>query len=183
MAFAHLTWREGLRDIVGCLNAQPEELHHLGFTGPLAKFTLADANESRDWRIWEGVAKGLIRKARRLYANEELEVDLDQSIYALDSSTVNLSLPLFPLVPRRLTLAIPGPFLYREIIIMTDQQPQLFLTQGQLRGSCVAWVLSRLAHPVIILFPGTGTGMAFWTLAFFGLLLQNGFASAPVRVP
>jgi hypothetical protein len=96
MAFAQLTWREGLRDIVDCLNAQPEALHHLGFTGPLAKSTLADANESRDWRIWEGVAKGLIRKARRLYANEELDVDLDQSIYALDSSTVDLSLTLFP---------------------------------------------------------------------------------------
>ena len=60
MAFAQLTWREGLRDIVDCLNAQPEALHHLGFTGPLAKSPLADANESRDWRIWEGVAKGLM---------------------------------------------------------------------------------------------------------------------------
>jgi len=75
---------------VDCLNAQPEALHHLGFTGPLAKSTLADANESRDWRIWEGVAKGVIQKARKLYANEELDVDLEHSIYALDSSTVDL---------------------------------------------------------------------------------------------
>jgi hypothetical protein len=96
MAFAQLTWREGLRDIVDCLNANPEALHHLGFTGPLAKSTLADANESRDWRIWEGVAKSLMKKARKLYADEELDVDLAQSIYALDSSTVDLSLTLFP---------------------------------------------------------------------------------------
>lgn len=75
MAFAQLTWREALRDIVDCLNAQPEALHHLGFTGPLAKSTLADTNESRDWRIWEGVAKGLIRKARKLYADEEFLPD------------------------------------------------------------------------------------------------------------
>jgi len=95
MAFAQLTWREELRDIVDCLNAQPEALHHLGFNGPLAKSTLADANEFRDWRIWEGVAKGVIRKARKLYAGEELDIDLDQSIYALDSSTIDLSLTLF----------------------------------------------------------------------------------------
>jgi hypothetical protein len=96
MAFAQLTWRDGLRDIAECLNANPPALHHLGFTGPLAKSTLADANESRDWRIWEGVAKSLIRKARDLYADEDLDVDWDQSIYALDSTTVDLSLTLFP---------------------------------------------------------------------------------------
>jgi hypothetical protein len=71
MAFAQLTFRHGLRDIVDCMNAQPEALHHLGFNGPLAKSTLADANESRDWRIWQGVAMSLIRKARNLYAGEE----------------------------------------------------------------------------------------------------------------
>ena len=96
MAFAQLTWREGLRDIVDCLNANPNALHHLGFGGPLAKSTLADANESRDWRIWEGVAKSLIGKARVLYANEDLGVDLGHTVYALDSSTVDLSLTLFP---------------------------------------------------------------------------------------
>jgi len=96
MAFAQLTWRDGLRDIAECLNANPPALHHLGFTGPLAKSTLADANESRDWRIWEGVAKSLIRKARDLYADEDLDVDWDQNMYALDSTTVDLSLTLFP---------------------------------------------------------------------------------------
>jgi len=105
MAFAQLTWREGLRDIVDCLNAQPEALHHLGFTGPLAKSTLADANESRDWQIWESIAKGLIRKARSLYIGEDLDVDLSHTVYALDSSTIDLSLTLFPWATFRETKA------------------------------------------------------------------------------
>ena len=66
MAFAQLTWREGLRDIATCLNAKPEALYHLGFREPVAKSTLADANEQRDWRLWEDLARGLMRKARIL---------------------------------------------------------------------------------------------------------------------
>jgi len=96
MAFAQLTWREGLRDIVTCLNAKPSALHHLGFRQPVAKSALADANERRDWRVWEDLAKGLIRKARVLYAGEDLGVELENTIYALDSSTIDLSLTLFP---------------------------------------------------------------------------------------
>lgn len=105
MAFAQLTWREGLRDITECLNANPQALHHLGFKGPLARSTLADANESRDWRIWEGVAKSLMGKARALYADEDLGVDLEHTVYALDSSTVDLSLTLFPWASFRETKA------------------------------------------------------------------------------
>ena len=96
MAFAQLTWRDGLRDIVTCLNARPSALHHLGFRAPVARSTLADANEQRDWRIWEDLAKGLIRKARVLYAGEDLGVELENTVYALDSSTIDLSLTLFP---------------------------------------------------------------------------------------
>jgi len=96
MAFAQLTWREGLRDIADCLNARPSALYHLGFREPVAKSTLADANEQRDWRLWEDLAKGLIRKARRLYATEELGLDIENTVYALDSTTVDLSLTLFP---------------------------------------------------------------------------------------
>ena len=70
MAFAQLTWREGLRDIAECLNARPATLYHLGFSEPVAKSTLADANEQRDWRLWEDLAKTLMRKARPLYAGE-----------------------------------------------------------------------------------------------------------------
>lgn len=103
MAFAQLTWREGLRDIADCLNAKPSALYHLGFRQPVAKSTLADANEQRDWRLWEDLAKGLIRKARALYATEELGLDIDNTIYALDSTTVDLSLTLFPWASFRAT--------------------------------------------------------------------------------
>jgi len=95
MVFAQLTSRDGLRDIATCLYARPETLYHLGFTGKVARSTLADANESRDWRIWEDLAKSLIRKARPLYVGEDLGVDLDNTIYALDSTTIDLSLTLF----------------------------------------------------------------------------------------
>lgn len=96
MVFAQLTSRDGLRDIATCLNARLETLYHLGFTEKVARSTLADANESRDWRIWEDLAKNLIRKARPLYVDEDLGVDLDDTIYALDSTTIDLSLTLFP---------------------------------------------------------------------------------------
>lgn len=105
MVFAQLTWREGLRDIATCLNAKPSTLHHLGFTQPVAKSTLADANEQRDWRLWEDLAKTLMRKARPLYAGEDLGLELDNTIYALDSTTIDLSLTLFPWADFRQTKA------------------------------------------------------------------------------
>lgn len=143
MAFAQLTWREGLRDIVDCLNAQPEALHHLGFISPLAKSTLADANESRDWRIWEGVAKGLIRKARKLYANEELEVDLNHSIYALDSSTIDLSLTLFPWATFRETKA--GIKLHTQIDLRGPIPTCIHITEA--RKHDVNWLDSLIFEP------------------------------------
>ncbi len=97
MAFAQLTWREGLRDIATCLNAKPEALYHLGFCEPVAKSTLADANEQRDWRLWEDLAKTLMHKARALYAGEDLGLELENTVYALDSTTIDLSPhPSFP---------------------------------------------------------------------------------------
>jgi hypothetical protein len=105
MAFAQLTWREGLRDIATCLNAKPEALYHLGFCEPVAKSTLADANEQRDWRLWEDLAKSLMRKARALYAGEDLGLELENTIYALDSTTIDLSLTLFPWADFRRTKA------------------------------------------------------------------------------
>ena len=105
MAFAQLTWREGLRDIAECLNARPGIRYHLGFREPIAKSTLADANEQRDWRLWEDLAKSLMRKARPLYAGEDLGLDIDNTIYALDSTTVDLSLTLFPWADFRKTKA------------------------------------------------------------------------------
>jgi hypothetical protein len=105
MAFAQLTWREGLRDIATCLNAKPEALYHLGFLEPVAKSTLADANEQRDGRLWEDLAKSLMNKARILYAGEDLGLELENTVYALDSTTIDLSLTLFPWADFRRTKA------------------------------------------------------------------------------
>jgi hypothetical protein len=96
MAFAQLTYRESLRDIEACLRSVTGKLYHLGFRGKVVRTTLADANESRDWRIFADFAQVLIRIARPLYADDPLGVDLDQSLYALDSTTIDLCLTLFP---------------------------------------------------------------------------------------
>jgi hypothetical protein len=96
MAFAQLTYRESLRDIEACLGSLQGKLYHLGFRGSVARSTLADANESRDWRIFADFAHRLIAMARGLYASEPLGVDLEQSLYALDSTTIDLCLALFP---------------------------------------------------------------------------------------
>jgi transposase len=96
MAFAQLTYRESLRDIEACLGSLQGKLYHLGFRGKVARSTLADANESRDWRIFADFAQRLITTARRLYASDPMGVDLDQSLYALDSTTIDLCLSLFP---------------------------------------------------------------------------------------
>ncbi len=96
MAFAQLTYRESLRDIETCLGAVGGKLYHMGFRSSVARSTLADANESRDWRIYADFAQTLIATARRLYARDPMGVDLDQSLYALDSTTIDLCLALFP---------------------------------------------------------------------------------------
>src|ERR1700687_2389837 len=96
MAFAQLTYRESLRDIEACLRSLQGKLYHLGFRGKVARSTLADANESRDWRIFADFAHRLIATARGLYVREPMGVDLEQSLYALDSTTIDLCLALFP---------------------------------------------------------------------------------------
>jgi uncharacterized protein DUF4372/DDE family transposase len=96
MAFAQLTYRESLRDIEACLCAQANKLYHMGIRQPVARSTLADANEARDWRIYAEFAQTLIAHARPLYASEPLSVDLSHTVYALDSTTIELSLSLFP---------------------------------------------------------------------------------------
>jgi hypothetical protein len=96
MAFAQLTYRESLRDIEACLRSVQGKLYHLGFRGKVARSTLADANESHDWRIFADFAQVLIAIARPLYARDPIGVDLEQSLYALDSTTIDLCLSLFP---------------------------------------------------------------------------------------
>ena len=96
MAFAQLTYRESLRDIEACLSAMQGKLYHMGFRGKVARSTLADANDAHDWRIYADFAQVLIATARPLYAAEPMGVELKQSLYALDSTTIDLCLTLFP---------------------------------------------------------------------------------------
>lgn len=96
LAFAQLTARESLRDIEVCLNARPERRGRLGFGRAIARSTLAEANESRDWRIYGDLAQALIGRARELYTTDDLGVDLEATVYALDSTTIELCLSLFP---------------------------------------------------------------------------------------
>jgi hypothetical protein len=105
MAFAQLTFRESLRDIEVCLSAQSAKLYHMGFREPVKRSTLADANESRDWRIYADFAQVLIRQARKLYVAESLASELDATVYALDSTTIDLCLSVFPWAPFRSTKA------------------------------------------------------------------------------
>jgi hypothetical protein len=96
MSFAQLTYRESLRDIEACLRAVASKLYHMGLRGKVSRATLADANESHDWRIFADFAQVLIAIARPLYAHDPIGIDLDQSLYALDSTTIDLCLSLFP---------------------------------------------------------------------------------------
>lgn len=96
MAFAQLTYRESLRDIVCCLRSMETKLYHMGFRGNISRSTLADANENRDWRIYADFAQVLIHIARGLYKDDEFGVELDNTVYALDSTTIDLCLSLFP---------------------------------------------------------------------------------------
>lgn len=105
MAFAQMTYRESLRDIEACLTAQTQKLYHMGLSRPISRSTLADANETRDWRIYAELAHRLIVQARKLYAGEQLAVDLDNTVYAMDSTTIDLCLSVFPWAHFRTTKA------------------------------------------------------------------------------
>ncbi len=99
MAFAQLTFRESLRDIEACLRAQRAKLYHMGIRGGVSRNTLANANERRDWRIQADFAPSLIHIARRLYSDDDFGVDLEETVYALDATTIDLCLTLFPWAP------------------------------------------------------------------------------------
>ena len=96
MAFAQLTFRESLRDIEVCLRSIRSKLYHMGIRSTIARNTLANANRNRDWRIYADIAQILINIARRLYQNEEFGIELKETVYALDSTTIDLCLSLFP---------------------------------------------------------------------------------------
>ena len=105
MSFAQMTYRDSLADIEVCLRSRQDKLYQMGFRSSVAHSTLADANSTRDWRIYYDLAQGLIARARRLYANEPLAVELAQTVYALDSTTIDLCLSLFPWARFRSTKA------------------------------------------------------------------------------
>ncbi len=105
LAFAQLTYRESLRDIEACLRAQPTKPYHLGRRGNVSRSALAGANEERDWRIYYAFAQALIRIAHPLYANDPIGVEISKTVYALDSTTIDLCLALFPWAPFRSTKA------------------------------------------------------------------------------
>lgn len=143
MAFAQLTWREGLRDIETCLNAKPEALYHLGFREPVARSTLADANETRDWRLWEDLAKSLMGKARSLYQGEDLGLELENTVYALDSTTIDLSLTLFPWADFRKTKA--GIKMHTQIDLRGPIPTCIYVTNA--REHDVRWLDELLFEP------------------------------------
>ena len=105
MAFAQLAYRESLRDIECCLRAHQSKLYHMGIRSRISKSTLADANERRDWRIWADLASALIAEARNLYAHDSFGIELEQTVYAFDSTTIDLCLSLFPWATFRKTKA------------------------------------------------------------------------------
>jgi len=105
MAFGQLTFRESLRDVETCLRSRQDQLYHLGIHGEISHSTLADANRERDWRIYYDLAQRLIRRARSLYHNEPIGLELNETVYALDSTTIDLCLTLFPWARFRRTKA------------------------------------------------------------------------------
>jgi hypothetical protein len=136
MAFAQLTYRESLRDVEVCLRSLGPKLYHAGIRGRISRSTLADANARHDWRIWADLAQVLIARARRLYAHEDFGVSLEQTIYALDTTTIDLCLALFPWAPfRRRKAAV-------KLHTLLD-----------LRGSipCFVWISSGKMHEVNVL--------------------------------
>jgi hypothetical protein len=124
MAFAQLTYRESLRDIEVCLAAQRQKLYHCGFSGPVKRSTLADANENRDWRIYRDFAQSLIQIARPLYAHSELGLELEATAYAFDATTIDLCLSLFPWAKFR---RHKGAIKLHTLLESTVQSPSLLL--------------------------------------------------------
>ena len=124
LAFAQLTYRESLRDIESCLRAQPAKLYHLGLRGNISRSALADANEERGWRIYYEFAQALIRIARPLYAQDPIGAEISETVYALDSSTIDLCLKLFPWAAFRATKAAVKLHTLLDCLLYTSPSPR-----------------------------------------------------------
>ncbi len=139
MAFAQLTYRESLRDIEACLQAMRSKLYHMGICSTVSRNNLAHANENRDWRIYADFAQILIARARKLYAGEELGIDLDSNIYALDSTTIDLCLSLFPWARFRKT---KGAIKLHTLMNLRGSIPEfIFISDGKLHDVNVLDIL------------------------------------------
>jgi len=160
MAFAQLTYRESLRDIEACLSAQPAKLYPMGFRSPVRRSTLAEANESRDWRIYAELAQRLMLQARKLYANEDLGMDLDAAAYALDSTTIDLCLSLFPWAHFRSTKSAVK---IHTLLDLRGNIPTFIrATCGDVHDVNIldqivpqAWIAGAAKHPNSLLIPGS----------------------------
>src|SRR5690242_5536290 len=143
MMFAQLSYRESLRDIVACLRSQQRKLYHLGIRGKVSRSTLADANESRDWRIYGDFAQTLITEARRLYCDEDLGLDLANTVYALDSTTIDLCMTLFPWAyfsPTQHALKL------HTLIDLRARFPRLFALLRRAFTMSICWINSLLSR-------------------------------------
>jgi hypothetical protein len=139
MAFAQITFRESLRDIEACLRALGFKLYHAGIRGRVSRSTLADANENRDWRIWADFAQVLIHTAKRLYANEDLGFELEATVYALDSTTIDLCLSLFPWARFRRT---KGAAKLHTLLNLRGNIPEfIYISEGRLHDVNVLDIL------------------------------------------
>ena len=139
-----LTYRESLRDIEACLRVQSSKLHHLGFRSSIARNTLANANATRDWRIYCDFAQSLIGTARRLYADEALGLDLKDTVYALDATTIDLCLSVFPWAPFRSTKAAVK--LHTLLDLRGNIPSFIFISDGKLHDVNIldiSWVRAR----------------------------------------
>ena len=141
MAFAQLTYRESLRDIETCLSVHASKLYHMGFRQPVRRSTLADANERRDWRIHAALAQRLITQARTLYVDEELGLDLTNTVYALDSTTIALCLSVFPWAHFRTTKAAVK--MHTLLDLRGRNIPSfIHISDGAARRSCPRYALA-----------------------------------------
>jgi hypothetical protein len=152
MAFAQLTGRESLRDIVTCLMAHGHKLYHMGIRGPVRKSTLADANEHRDWRVFADLARELIAIARRLYVNEDLGVDVTEPVFAFDSTLIDLCLTLFPWATFRTTTSAVK---MHTLLDLRGAIPAcIWVTEGSVHDVTMLDVLSPLPQAVYVMDRG-----------------------------
>ncbi len=187
MAFAQITYRESLADLEVCLRSRRDQLYHMGFRSSVARSTLADANRVRDWRIYSDLAQGLIARARRLYADEPLGVELDSTVYALDSTTVDLCLSLFPWARFRSTksaiklhtlLDVRGP-IPTMIAISDGKHADVAVLDELLPEPGAFYVMDRAYLDFERLYRFVLAGAFFVTRTKAGVLL-NRLASRPV---